>query len=237
MTKFAIAISVALVALVAVVVADDDPQALQDATIIETLLRLENFDLESSAKGKAAVERYLKRERGSDRYFELIEKFEIKSAADDLLALAVEKPGETAGVRAAQLLFKQGQENLLTGAIESDDAERAAAVVQALGLCNDPRVAEILGPLVAEKKKSLAVRSAAARALGRSLDGQRRLLKLAVDGALPADLKFTTADILLSSRDVAIQKEAAKHLELPASSGETPLPPIADSGPAAACTR
>ena len=35
----------------------DDPQAQQDATIIETLLRLENFDLESSAKGKAAAEK------------------------------------------------------------------------------------------------------------------------------------------------------------------------------------
>jgi putative heme-binding domain-containing protein len=206
--------------------ADDDLQAQQDATIVETLLRLENFDLDSSAKGKAAVERYLKRERGSDQYFDLIEKFAIKSAGNDLIALAVEKSGDTTGVRAVRLLFNSGQGELLTAAISDQDAGQVAALIKTIGLANDKRAEAMLAPLVTDAKRSLAVRSAAARAVGRSVSGQKMLLGLVVDGKLPADLKFTAADILHSARDKEIQSEAAKHLRLPATAGESSLPPL-----------
>ncbi|MCG8584060.1 MAG: c-type cytochrome [Pirellulales bacterium] len=206
----------------------DDPQAQQDATIIETLLRLENFDLESSAKGKAAVERFLEREPGSDRFFELIEKFKIKSAAPDLVELAAEKSGETAGVRAVQLLLKLGQGDVLKDVINGEDAEKAAGVVKSLGLSGDTAAVEVLAPLLTDTKRALAVRSAAARAIGRSTTGQRQLLALVASGKLPDDLDFTAADVLLSARDENIRKEASQHLKLPESSGAAPLPPLAE---------
>lgn len=214
--------------LVRGVIAADDAQAQQDETLVETLLRLDGFDLESSANGKAAVERYLKRHRGSDRYFELIEKFKIKSAGEDLVALAAEQPRETAGVQAAKLLLKHGQADLLIAAIHGDDAVRAAGVVEALSLCADKRVEEMLAPVVSDTARAVAVRSAAARALGRSAAGQKVLLALVVDGKLPADLKFTAADVLLSSWDKEIQRQAVEHLKPPASAGAKALPPVAE---------
>ena len=207
--------------------ADDDPQAQQDTTIVETLLRLENFDLESSAKGKAAVERFLKRNPGSDQYFELIQKYKIASAADDLIRIAIEKSGETSSVRAVQILFQLNQDRLLTSVLNGHDADQATSIATAVGLSNNRRAVEMLGPLIVNTKRTVAIRSAAARALGRSTSGQQQLLTLVVEGKLPADLKFTAADILLASRDANIKATAAKHLEPPASAGETPLPPVA----------
>jgi putative heme-binding domain-containing protein len=82
--------------------------------------------------------------------------------------------------------------------------------------------------VITNTKRAVSVRSAAARAIGRSADGQRKLLALVVAGKLPDDLKFTAADILLVARDEKIRSEAAKHLKLPSSAGENPLPPVAE---------
>jgi len=89
--------------------AEDDAQASQDETIVEAVMRIEGFDLNSSAKGKAAVLRYLKRNSGSERYFELIERFKLPETSSDLVKLVVEKSTENAGVRAAKLLITLGQ--------------------------------------------------------------------------------------------------------------------------------
>ncbi|MEX1223915.1 MAG: c-type cytochrome, partial [Pirellulales bacterium] len=225
MTRITPITSILLVLTVAAI-ADDNPQVLQDATIVETLLRLEDFDLSSSEKAKATVERYLQRERGSERYFELIQKFKIKSAGEDLVALAAERPDETAGVRAVQVLIDHDQAALLASAINDEDEARAADLIAAMGRLGNPKVEQILSLVFADQKRSLAVRSAAARALGRSTQGQKDFLKLAAAGELPDDLKFTVADLLFASNHESIRSEAAKYLRPPASADETPLPPV-----------
>ena len=70
--------------------ADDYPQQAQDATIVETVLRLENFDLNTSEKGKSAVLRYSEHNPGSDRFFELLRKYDIAEAGPILVKLAGE---------------------------------------------------------------------------------------------------------------------------------------------------
>jgi hypothetical protein len=57
----------------------------KDKLIIETVLRLQNFDLDSSAPAKAAVMRYLHAEQGSERYFELIERFQPVEIVESLV--------------------------------------------------------------------------------------------------------------------------------------------------------
>ena len=61
----------------------------KDKLIIETVLRLENFNLESSAPAKAAVMRYLRAEEGSDRYFELIERFQPAEITESLVKYSI----------------------------------------------------------------------------------------------------------------------------------------------------
>ena len=54
---------------------DANPE--KDALVVETLLRLETFDLDSKPKTKAAVLRHLKAHPGSESFFQLIERFGI----------------------------------------------------------------------------------------------------------------------------------------------------------------
>ncbi len=93
----------------------------KDALIVETLLRLDHVDLEAKPKTKAAVLRFLKANPGSDQFFQLVERFGIKDAADILLDLAVAKPGETAGVKAAELLIKIDDNHRIDQTLAGED--------------------------------------------------------------------------------------------------------------------
>lgn len=197
----------------------------RDALIVETLLRLDSFDLEAKPKTKAAVLRYLKANAGNESFFLLIERFAIKDAADDLLELAASKPGETAGVKAAELLLKLSPTSI-DATVSGEDTSRAAAVITALGNIGGAAVFERLSPLIDAADKPLAVRAAAAQAIGKSKPGIELLLKLAKEKKLPEDLNFTVANVLFAAPDPAVQAEARQYLKLPASASEKPLPPL-----------
>lgn len=200
----------------------------KDKLIIETVLRLENFDLNSSAPAKAAVMRYLRAEPGTDRYFELIERFQPDEITESLIQYSLSHSSETGGVRGAELLFsmKQG-ERLVEIATANTEAE-AQAAVQLIGHAAGKQTINILMPLMQSNDMTVAVRSAALTALGKRLDGQQQLLKLVSSESLADDLKFAAANTLLSSSDQVIATEAAKYLELPATADSKPLPPLSE---------
>ena len=214
--------------VVAETVVAQDPVPDKDALIVETLLRIDNFDLEAKPKTKAAVLRYLAANPGSDSFFQLVERFQIKDAGEALVELAVAKPGETAGVKAAELLLKLDDQKRVDGTITGDDSGRAAALIVALGNVGGKAVSERLMPLVTDAKKPLAVRSAAVTAVGKSQPGEKFLLGCVQDKKVAADLNFTLANVLFASADPTVKAEAARHLTLPASAGAKPLPPLAE---------
>lgn len=203
----------------------EEPDPAKDALIVETLLRLDSFDLEAKPKTKAAVLRFLKANAGSEQFFQLIERFQIKDADDVLLELAIVKPSETEGVKAAELALKLASESI-DKTLAGDNASRAAGLIVALGNVGGNAVNERLMPLVTSGEHPLAVRSAAVAALGKSLPGEKFLLAAVKEKKLSEDLNFSLANVLFASVDPAIKAEAAKHLKLPATAGATPLPPL-----------
>ncbi|HEX4144685.1 MAG TPA: hypothetical protein VHY91_14355 [Pirellulales bacterium] len=205
-----------------------EPDPAKDALVVETVLRLDGLDLDAKPKTKAAVLRFLKANPGSDQFFQLIDRFAIKDACGMLLELAVAKPAETAGAKAADLLIKIDDQSRIAQTLAGDDTARAAALVAALGNVGGKAVLDRLMPLMADPKVALAVRSAAATALGKSKAGEAYLLELAKDKKLSADITFTVANVLLASARPDVRGEAAKYLQLPSASDAKALPPLAE---------
>lgn len=210
--------------------ADEEPARLnpKDKLVVETVLRLKGFDLESSAPAKAAVLRYLRAQPGTDQYFELIKRFQPTEIAEDLAAFSLVHAGDTSGVRGAELLFAMQRGDLLSDAVKSEQTETAVAAVTLIGYVGGSKGQPILAPLVAASSRPLAVRSAAVTALGRGTEGQEAILELVRAGQLPADLNFVAANVLLSSEEESMRHEAARYLTLPATADSRPLPPVAE---------
>ena len=219
---------ICLVNLVGFSMAEEDPaQVNKDRLIVETLLRLKGYDLETNAKAKQAVVRHVERQRGNVEYVRLARHFKLKELVPTLVSTAVEAPNTTLGAEAAMLVVELGQLKALSSVIEGKVAEQAARAVESLGHVDRPEVRDYLLPLVSNAQASRAVRNGAARALGRSRLGEKALLSLARKGKVPDDTKFTVGNSLLASGDDAIRREAQKYFKLPAGSDATPLPPIA----------
>ena len=200
----------------------------KDALIVKTLLRLTNVDLSTKPEAKAALLRHLETLQGTEQYLELVERFGLRETKDELLKLAIEQGEATAGVKAAGLLVKFGERELLTRTICDPDPAKGTKVIGVVGLLSDAKTNDLLTPLIADPERPLAIRAAAVGAVGRNAPGQQWLLALVEKGELADDLKFAAANVLLSSVDDTIRTAAGKHLSLPATAGGEPLPPIAE---------
>ena len=89
--------------------AEGQEDSSRDVLIVETILRIEGFDLSSSTKAQGAVRRYLKNEWGGERYLDLIERFDLKEEAPGLLRLALEKSESPAGAEATSAPATDGR--------------------------------------------------------------------------------------------------------------------------------
>src|SRR5262245_30018974 len=97
--------------------AQEDAQRAKDALIVRTLLRLPGVDLSTKPEAKASLLRYLEHEKGTEKYFEIVEKFSLRETKGELLRVAIGQADGTLGVKAAGLLVKFGEHPLLAKAI------------------------------------------------------------------------------------------------------------------------
>ncbi len=200
----------------------------RDKMVVETVLRLKDFDLESSPPAKAALMRYLKAQPGSEQYFQLVKRFQLTDLTADLLELAFAHAEETVGAQAAEALFQFQQESSLLEAASGLDVDRATAAVKLIGYAGGARAIELLMPLIQNAAVDAAPRAAAVSALGKRADGQEAILQLVIADGLPEDVRFAAANALLGSVDPAIRQRAADHLQLPETADNMPLPTVAE---------
>lgn len=200
----------------------------KDKMVVEAITRLQNFDIESSPPAKAALLRFLQADFGSEQGLALIERFKLIELSDQLAEFAVKHPNDTAGVRAAAILFSFDKQSLLQQRIGSENQEEAIAAVKLIGRSGGKQCLPLLMPLINDNAQPMALRVAALTAIGHRIDAQRRILKKVVAKDLPKELEFAAANALLSSRDDAIRKSAGEHLQLPATADSQPLPTIAE---------
>ncbi len=208
--------------------AQDDAQKAKDALIVRTLLRLPGIDLSQRPEAKAALLRHLRTLQGREQFVEIAGQFQLRETKDELLRLAIEQGDGALGVKAAGLLVKLDERELIAKALADPEASKAARLVTALGLLADAKTNDWLLPLVTDLQKPLEVRTSAVAALARNAPGQKQVLALVEQGKLPEDCKFAAANALLASPDEAIRTVASRHLSLPVAAGGEPLPPIAE---------
>jgi putative heme-binding domain-containing protein len=204
----------------------DDATRAKDARRVKALMRLENPTLSDDVK--ASVLRYLETKRGTEEYLNIVDKFRLAEAKQELLRLAVDDSEGTLGVSAAKLLLKLGQREAIDTALAGKE-EAALKLLTALRLAGDHAANEVVLPLIQDPKTPLPLRNAAVRVLGSNRPGQEALLKIVEAGELANDLKFAAANALLAPAvEESIRSAAGKHLSLPATADSKPLPPLAD---------
>lgn len=199
----------------------------RDKLIVSTLLKLENVNLDEKPAAKQSLLRVANAAKGSEEFLQLVERFSLVELSGGLVEMALADPSGNNGVGAARILVKLNQQPLLAQQLAGPD-EPAVKLLTALRLAGAAPLNDRLAALATAGERSTVVRSAAVAALGATGPGEKLLLTLVEEGKLAADLNFAAANVLLSSANEATKAAASKHLKLPATADNKPLPPLAE---------
>jgi putative heme-binding domain-containing protein len=105
----------------------------RDRLIVESLVRLNRFDVSENEKWKGAVLRCACSLRSQEGYFELVEQFSIAEEVPELIRL-VEKDATTAEAsQAVKLIFDFGEHEKLASLLFLADKEKATAYITLIG--------------------------------------------------------------------------------------------------------
>jgi putative heme-binding domain-containing protein len=116
----------------------------KDRLIVETLVRLERFDVSGNEKWKGAVQRYVQSQRSQEGYFDLVEQFLVKTELPELLRLVEKDPTSAQSAKSVQLLFRFGEQKELSKLLSSSNKKKANAIATLLSFVKTPQAKKLL---------------------------------------------------------------------------------------------
>jgi hypothetical protein len=105
----------------------------RDRLIVESLIRLNRFDVSENEKWQGAVLRCARSLRSQEGYFELVEQFSILEEVPELIQLVKKDATTTEASQAVKLIFDFGEHEKLANLLFSADRETAIAYSTLIG--------------------------------------------------------------------------------------------------------
>lgn len=200
-------------------------EGIQDFARVECLKRITPARLNNNDPLRAKVTQSLQALPKDEQFVALVRRFGLRELHPDLVAVMLERPFETAGADAARTLLHAGARERLVELVQSDDAERVAATMTALGNCGDPAALAILAPIMEDRDADSPRRRVAAKCLAKIPQGAEQLLAMQEAGKLDQTIQTAVAFELNRSNVPKIRDRAAKAFPLPKTKNAE-LPPI-----------
>lgn len=207
----------------------NDEQAAKDRLVLATIEKLKNFDYaKASPKVKDAVGRFLNANRGSQPYFDFLERFNVAEEGPRLLEFGIAKAGTAEAATAFKTLVKMGQVEAIKAAILAAAPDKFGPLLDTLAISQSREAAAVILQVAQDPKSTADQKSIAVRSLGKSRNGEMVLLEAVQQNQLPVEGRLAASQMLNASADAAIQKAGAELLPMAQSADNKPLPPIAE---------
>jgi putative membrane-bound dehydrogenase-like protein len=199
-----------------------------DLIVAESLARLKSFDPKKNPEYAVALDKLLDRNRGTELYVDLVDRFGVAARYGDLLAIAQKNPESQLGVNAVRALLGKGQQLMIEKALAGADPAAALNTAKALETTADARAIGMLLSTVREPTRPLDVRRHAVRALAKTRKGAEAVLQLAREQKLAPELKEAAGFVLNTATWKDVKSEAVKLFPPPPAKDNQPLPPLSD---------
>lgn len=197
-----------------------------EGLVREALVRLKGKDLESDPALAAVLKQTLDRAKGKPELIDLVSDLQVSGQGRALLEAALKNPQDARGARALKLLLNDPEfGTLFDSALAGPQAETFVAL---LGTSSEARVIGALAKLATDAVSPLPRRTAAVQALARTQTGATKLVQLARNGELAAELKPAATTALNLVQYPTLKADIAALFPAPAALGGQPLPPIAE---------
>ncbi|MEJ7829729.1 MAG: c-type cytochrome, partial [Segetibacter sp.] len=168
--------------------------------------------VKGSMLAQNALNDLLKSVAGTPEYIDLVRRYELKSETKNLLELAINKGNQSIGRNAAGLLIKLGGTPLVWKVINGKDSARSNALITSLSRAGSKESIDILQAITLSKKYPLELRRQAASKIGKSGDGEKRVLELLKSKKVPEQLIPDVVASVQGAWQKAVRNEALSYL-------------------------
>ena len=177
----------------------------------------------------SALQRTLAEYKDKIEFVELITTFNLKDRSKDLLALAIKYPDSLQAREAMRTLITWDRTDIIQPVLFGDNKENAIAVARVLdATMSNPKSIQMMEAVMMDTTRDIELRKLAVRAFGGPWESENRLLELAKEKKIPADLQTAAAGVFQTVWRATLREEASKYLTLPGNKEGNPLPPVSE---------
>jgi putative membrane-bound dehydrogenase-like protein len=203
---------------------------VQQTTGPKVLYALKHIDpskLKMTAAVRNALNQVLEEQKGNIEFVELATSFNLEDRSSDLLQLALQYPDSAVGRESAKTLLNWNKLSLINNTLDSPDKEKSKSMIKALWPhMYSPKAISIMESVMMDSTKDIELRKLAVKTFGGPWQAEDRLLTLAKENKIPAQLHTAAGGVFQTAWRAVLRDEAAKYLKLPGSKEGAPLPPI-----------
>jgi putative membrane-bound dehydrogenase-like protein len=174
-----------------------------------------------------ALQKTLNDYKDKIEFVELVNSFELKDRAKDLLALAIKYPDSLQARESMRTLLKWKRNDLIEPVLRGDNKENAIAVARVLdATMSNPLAIQMMEGVMMDSTRDIELRKLAVRAFGGPWESEDRLLVLVKDKKIPTELQSTAAGVFQTMWRATLREEASKYLPMPGIKDGKPLSAI-----------
>ena len=195
--------------------------------VLYALKHMEPAKLKMTTPVKTALNKVLEEQQGKIAFVELVTSFNLQDRAKDLLQLALQFPDSTVGKESAKTLLDWNKMDLIESALNSSNKDEAQAMIKTLWpqMYNVKTIAIMEGVMM-DTTKNIELRKLAVKTFGGPWQAEDRLLLLAKENKIPAELHTAAGGVFQTAWRALLREEAAKYLKLPEAKKAPPFHPF-----------
>lgn len=202
-------------------------QQTEGAKVLFALKHMDPDKLKMTPPVKAALNKVLDEQKGKIEFVELVTSFKLQDRSDDLLQLSLQYPDSTVGKESAKTLLDWNKLDLLQTTLNSSNRDVVQAMIKALWphMYNAKTISLMEGVMM-DSSKSMDLRKLAVKTFGGPWPAEDRLLALAKENKIPAELHTAAGGVFQTAWRALLREEASQYLKIPGGKEGTPLPAI-----------
>lgn len=205
-------------------------QLVQNAKGEKVLYALKHMDaskLTMTPPIRASLNRVLEEHKGKIEFVELVTSFKLYDRAKDLLEISLQYPDSAVAKESMRTLLAWNKTDLIQQTINDGKSADTKAMIKTLWAhMYNPKAIALMEGVVMDSTKDEELRKLAVKTFGGPWQSEDRLLVLAKEKKIPANLHTAAAGVFQSAWRATLRDEAASYLKLPGSKEGAPLPAI-----------
>ena len=197
------------------------------AKVLYALKHMDASKFKMTPAVNAALQKTLNDYKDKIEFVELITTFNLKDRSKDLLALAIKYPDSLQARESMRTLLKWDRTDIIEPVLRGDDKEKAIALARVVDATMSNALSiKMMEGVMMDSTRDIELRKLAVRAFGGPWESEDRLLELAKEKKIPAELQTTAAGVFQTVWRATLRDEAAKYLTFPGNKDGKPLPPV-----------